>query len=214
MRPAPRQVRLAEGSDILGRIHGVARFLGILRGFRAPWAAGAIRQQVMRFMNRQRSDHSANEFSAGCGLLRRGAESNVGAGAGFPDQFVSILRMNITRLSRREKPLVAASCRKSLKFWAASANMRRLFGLRGGGSRQDASFTEEAAGPSASDEDLDALAACGKAKDKGRVRKRGAASPNAAGLGRNGPGRHWVDLIAKRASVIGPIGVIVSITLR
>ena len=75
------------------------------------------------------------------------------AGAGFPGQFVSILCMNNAVLSRHQKSLVTASCPRSLKFEDASADMRRLFGLRAGGSRQDALFTEEAAGFLASDED-------------------------------------------------------------
>ena len=37
--------------------------------------------------------------------------------------------------------------------------MRRLFGSRGSGSRQDALLTEEAVGPRVSDKDLDILAA-------------------------------------------------------
>ena len=52
-----------------------------------------------------------------------------------------------------------ASCQKSRQLEAASANMRRLFGPRGSGSRQDALLTEEAAESHVSDEDLDISAA-------------------------------------------------------
>ena len=91
----------------------------------------------------------------------------MGMGAGFPGQFASILRMSNAGVSRREKSLVIASCRRSLKFADASANMWRLFGSRGGGTRQDALFTEEAAESRASDEDMDDSADYRKAEKQG-----------------------------------------------
>ena len=112
-------------------------------------------------------------------------------GAGSPEQFISILRMDDAALSRQEKPLVMASCHKSLRFEDASANMPRLFGLRGGGSRQDALLTEEAAESPLSDTDLDVLAAYRKAnKNRGRARKRRKVLRNGAGIRCKGSDRH------------------------
>ena len=49
----------------------------------------------------------------------------------------------------------------------AKANMRRFFGSRGSGCRQDALLTEETVEPRGSDEELDALAAYRRAKKQG-----------------------------------------------
>ena len=72
--------------------------------------------------------------------------------------------MNNAGLPRQEKSPVAASSHKSLKFEDAAANMRRLFGSRGGGSRQNVRITEEAVGPLGGDEDQEACVAYKKAK--------------------------------------------------
>ena len=66
-----------------------------------------------------------------------------------------------------------ASRRKSPEFEDAAANMRRLFGSRGGSGRQDALCTEGAVGPRGSGEDLDALAAYKKAETRGGREKEG-----------------------------------------
>ena len=57
---------------------------------------------------------------------------------------------------RQDKSLALASSHKNLKFEGVAADMRRLFGSRGGGSRQDVSITEEADGPSESEKDQEA----------------------------------------------------------
>ena len=112
MQPAPRQLCLGDGSDILGRSDGAAKTLEIPRNSFAPGAAGAIRRQVMRYMRLRRADQSIYEKCAEYDLLRRGP--------GRSEQFVSILRMDNAPLSRHEKSLVMASCHKSLKFAHAS----------------------------------------------------------------------------------------------
>ena len=101
----------------------------------------------------------------GFDLLRREAESEMGAG--FPGQFVSMWRMDNAALFRHEKSLVMKPCYKSLRPEDVSANVRRLFGSRESGSRQDALLTEEAAESRASDGDLDVLAAYRKAENQG-----------------------------------------------
>ena len=119
------------------RSDGDAAILGILRNYFAPEAAYAIHQQVTRFVRCTRADQSIDASMVEYDLLWRKAESNMEMGAGFPDQFVSILRVNNDALSYRQKSLAIASCHKSLKFEDASANLRGLFGPRGNGSRPD-----------------------------------------------------------------------------
>ena len=46
-------------------------------------------------------------------------------GAGLPEQFASIVRMNNAVLPRQEKSPAMASSRKSLKFGEVAANVRR-----------------------------------------------------------------------------------------
>ena len=118
-------------------------------------------------MRPRRTDLSIAEYIAEYDLLRRAAESKMEMGAGSPEQFVSILRMDNAAFSRDETSLEMASCHKSLKFADASANLRGLYGSRGSGSRQDALFTEETVEPRPSDEDSDILAAYRKADKKG-----------------------------------------------
>ena len=101
--------------------------------------------------------------------------------AGFPERLSPKLRMNYAGLLRQEEPLAMASCHKSLQFEDASATTRRLFGLRGGGGRQDALLTEEAVGSLAIDEDLEDLAAYKKAKKQGAGRKKEDGLPRQGG---------------------------------
>ena len=102
----------------------------ILRNCFAPEAADAIRHQVTRYVRFRGADQSIDEYIAEYDLLRRKAESEMEMGAGYPEQFVSVLRMDNAALSRHEKSLVMASCHRSLEFETASGNMRRLFGSR------------------------------------------------------------------------------------
>ena len=77
--------------------------------------------------------------------------------------------------------MAAANCRKCLKFEDASANMRQLFGSRGSGICKGDSFSAEAAGSLASDEDLDVLAARQKAEKQGVGKKQEGGIPKRAG---------------------------------
>ena len=126
MWPAPRQATLAEGGYVSGCSDGVTRILDISRSYFAPEAADATRQQVVRLMNRRGSDQSVGDYIVEYALLRMTAESKLEMGAGFPGQRVSTLRVINAGLRRREKSLVMASCRESLKFEDASAGARRL----------------------------------------------------------------------------------------
>ena len=106
----------------------------------------------MRNMRFRRTDQPIDEYTAEYDLLRRKADAKMEMGTGFPDQFVTKLRLNHVVFSRHAKSAVVVSSHNSLRFKDASANSRRLFGPRGGGSRQGALIAEEAAGPRASDD--------------------------------------------------------------
>ena len=100
MQPAPRQVCLAEGSDILGRSDEVAKISDILRNYLAPETFDAVRQQVMRLISFRRTDQSIIGYIVEYDLLRRMAEAKMAMGAGSPKQFASIWRMDKAALSR------------------------------------------------------------------------------------------------------------------
>ena len=124
-QPTPRQVCLAGGGDISGHGDGATGILDISRGYLAPEAAGAIRQQVVRFISYRRTDQSIDDYVAEFVPLRSEAESRMEMGAGSPEQFASILRMSYAGLSRPEKSSVTASCQKNLKFEGPLLNMPR-----------------------------------------------------------------------------------------
>ena len=140
-------------------------------------------------MNRRRSGQCADDHMAEYDLLRKKAESEMEMGARFPEQRAPILRMNHAGLFRQEQSLVTASCHKSLKFEDVAANAQRLCGSCGGGGRQDALFTEEAAGSLEIDKDLEALAACKKVKKRGVGKKKKDGHPTRVGGKVKGGGR-------------------------
>ena len=142
--------------DCIDNHDGVARILGIPRNYFPPEAADWRHQQVMRFMQLRCAEQPIDEFIAEFDSLSRKAESKTKMGAGLPEQFISKLRMNVAGLSRREKSLAMSSSQKSLKFDEVAANMRRLYGSRGGSGRRGVLITEEAVGPEGSGEDQDA----------------------------------------------------------
>ena len=102
----PRRVRLAEGGDILDRGDGASKILNILRNYFAPDAADAVRRQVVRFVRFRRTDQPIDEYAVDFGLFRRKAEPAMETGAGAPDQFISISRMDHPALSLRGKSLL------------------------------------------------------------------------------------------------------------
>ena len=74
MRPTPRQVWLAEGSDISRHGDGATRIVDMSRNYFAPEAADAIRQQVAQFVTYRVSGQSIYGYIAECGLLEWRAE--------------------------------------------------------------------------------------------------------------------------------------------
>ena len=156
---------------------GALQILDTSRNYFAPGAVDAIRRQVVRFMRSRHMDQSINAYIVEFDRLRRRAESQMVMGADFPGQFIAIFRMDNAALSRQEKSSVMAIYHKRLRFEGALANIHRLSGSRGGGSRLDAPLREEAAESHASDEDLDALAAYRMAKKQGAGKEKKDGPP-------------------------------------
>ena len=75
-QPAPRQICLAEGSDILEHSTGVSKISDILRNDFAREAVAAIHQQVTRFMRVRRTDQSIDGYTAASDLLSEGRVQN------------------------------------------------------------------------------------------------------------------------------------------
>ena len=130
LQSAPRQVLLAAGGDYLGSRDGVARILGVIRNYAAPDGADAVRRQVARSMNSRCAERPIDEFIVEFDCLRRKAVPKIEMGVGFPEQFISILRVNNAGLRRRGQSMAMASFHKSLKSDEAAANTRRPFGSR------------------------------------------------------------------------------------
>ena len=101
MRPFWCYICFRPDDEFVFRQHGVARILGILSNYFGPEAADATHQQVTRFMEYRLMYQSIDEFVAKFDLLRRKAGSKMEMGAGFPEQFVSILRTNNAGLPTR-----------------------------------------------------------------------------------------------------------------
>ena len=125
MSSVARQVCPRTGGDHLENADGALRKLGILRNYFDPDAADSKNQEVARVMQFRRTDRNVDGYIAEYDLLRRKAESERGAGAGFLEKLVSSLRIRNSGLSRREKSLVSARSRKGPKFVEVAACMRR-----------------------------------------------------------------------------------------
>ena len=82
-------------------------------------------------MQFRRKDRATAKNIAEYNLIRRKAKSEMVTCSGFPEQCVSVLRMQNAGLSRQEKSLASGSSHKYLEFADVAANMRRLFGCRG-----------------------------------------------------------------------------------
>ena len=85
-------------------------------------------------------------------------------GSGFPEQYASILRIYNAGTPRQEKSLLMAGSPKSLKVIEVAADMRKLFGSRGGAGRQDVSTKGETNGHLVNSRDRGACATYRKAK--------------------------------------------------
>ena len=93
-------------------------------------------------------------------------------GAGCPEQFVPIRRMQNVGLSCQEKSLASASGQTILKFVGAAANTRRLFGSCVGAASEDVLFTGDVDRPLGGDGDQEARATYQKAGKQAAGRKR------------------------------------------
>ena len=79
-----------------------------------------------------------------------------------------------------------ASSQKSLKFADAAANMRRLFGSRGGAVRKDVLVTEDVDRPWGGDGDREACVTYQQAERQGAGPKRRGVEVNGGGQTLNG----------------------------
>ena len=77
MQPVPRQVCLAEGSEIMDHSDRVTMLSDILRNYFAPAAVDAIHKQAIRFTRFRRADQPAAEYIAEFDLLRQYAAPEV-----------------------------------------------------------------------------------------------------------------------------------------
>ena len=144
-------------------------------GRRACWK---FRGNILR---RKRRIRYARKWRASCnivGLTNASPSISRGTtcyGAGFPEQFVSIQRMQDAGLYCDEKSLALASSQKNPKFVDVAANMRRLSGSCAWAVRQDVLVAENADGPMGGDGNQEARVTYKKAKiqEAGQKRREG-----------------------------------------
>ena len=132
-----RKVCVTVGKDQIGRKEGEQQISRILRGRFAPGATDAIFQEVAKFTNLKRTDHTTDVYLLAFDVLREKAEARMVMGSGSPDEFVSILCMQNAALSENEASLALAGMRNTLASPEVVRRMRRLFGPCGMAVRQD-----------------------------------------------------------------------------
>ena len=109
MSDAARKVCLSEGKDVVGNLDGVEAILKILRHRSAPDKIDCIFQDIYKFPNFKRTTQDMDIFLLEFEMLRQRAEARFDMGAGFPDEFVSVLCITNASPSKNEKQLVIAS---------------------------------------------------------------------------------------------------------
>ena len=88
-------------------------------------------------MHFERMGRAMDEYLVRSEVPQQPAEARMVMGGGSPVEFVSILRMQHSRLPENEKSLVLASIHGKLAFGAVASQMRRLFGSCGSEASQD-----------------------------------------------------------------------------
>ena len=116
-------------------------------------------------------------------------------GAGFPDEFASVLCMQNASLSKNERQLVMASVGSSLSFVHVAAQMRRLFGNIGTAQNQDALVAQGMDNVS-DEEDSEAWAAYRKTKQAKKNLSDGGSRVSAPKYSKGKAGKcrklpHW-----------------------
>ena len=164
----------------MGNNDGAGHIVNTWRIYFAPDTAGPIYQEVARFLQFRRTDQPTDRYTVEFDLLRCKAEPKMQMGAGFPETFVFVLRMQDAAPSRLEKSLASASTQRSLIFEDVAMTMRRLFGSRGGAARQDILVEEdvEASLESMRTEEREQRTA--RRRNRGRGRKKGMDSRSGA----------------------------------
>ena len=110
--------------------------------------------------------------------VRLGRETSCGGS--FPDEFVSILRMQDAAVSRNEKSIPLASVQDSLDSHIAAKQMSRLFEPCGGPARQDVlAATDCDTGSAGEDLSYKAWGARQEAKQRGKIPPEGNVASRA-----------------------------------
>ena len=99
MSDVARKVCLAISKDVVGNMDGVEAILKISRHRFAPDKVDCIFQDIHKFANFKRTTQDMDTFLLEFGMLRQRAEARFDMGAGFPDEFVSALRISNAVLS-------------------------------------------------------------------------------------------------------------------
>ena len=90
---AARKVGVRAGKDVVGNLDRAEQILKISRERFAPDAIDSIFRDVVKFMYFKRLGQTMDTYLLDFDMLRRKAESRMLIGAGFPDEFVSVLCM-------------------------------------------------------------------------------------------------------------------------
>ena len=123
--------------DVVGNNDGVEQVLNALRTRFSPDKVDCIFQDITKFMYFQRTTQDMDTYLLESDISRQKAEARMAMGAGFPDEFASVLCMQNASLSKNERQLVIASVGASLSFAQVAAQMRRLFGNIGSSRNMD-----------------------------------------------------------------------------
>ena len=95
---------------------GVGAILDVATEYLQPDSSDHMNQQVTKFLQYARTDHTMARYLLEFGKLRRKAEARVMVRSAFPDRFASILCVQNAALSQNEKSPLLASVQGSLAF--------------------------------------------------------------------------------------------------
>ena len=109
MSDVARKVCMRVGKDVIGNSDGAEQILKISRECYAPDDIDIIFQDVAKFMYFRRLAQTMDTYLVEFDMLRLKAESRMLMGAGFPEEFVSVLCMQNAGLAENEKTAVLAS---------------------------------------------------------------------------------------------------------
>ena len=183
MSDAARKVCMSIGKDVVGNLDGVECILKILRNRFAPDKIDCIFQDIYKFSHFKRTTQDMDTYLLDFEMMRQRAVARFDMGAGFPDEFVSVLCITNASLSKNEKQLIMASVGSSLSFVHVAAQMRRLFGNIGSSRDMDVLLAHDPALVSDADE-FEAWVAFRKAKRERLSWGKGGSKGSASNFGK------------------------------